>query len=203
MARRPARIAPRRLNQAAQSHPQRGARSPCPRRNGFATRLTIAYEKPADKSVIATQPEPAARDRPSVDGGTHCDAPPDDATASRFIRNLSGRPASCHQPSQCGRVGHLPATPPAGGRGRCERDPHLPGGANGPGTSRVPAGLADRCAVRGGDEPPAGWPPMSGRLLRGTSATLTLGGVGIAGYLTYVHYSRAPHQLHLPGRSEH
>ena len=30
---------------------------------------------------------------------------------------------------------------------------------------------------------------MSGRLLRGTSTTLTLGGVGIAGYLTYVHYA--------------
>lgn len=30
---------------------------------------------------------------------------------------------------------------------------------------------------------------MSGRLLRGTSATLALGGVGIAGYLTYVHYA--------------
>jgi uncharacterized membrane protein len=30
---------------------------------------------------------------------------------------------------------------------------------------------------------------MSGRLLSGTSATLALGGVGIAGYLTYVHYA--------------
>ena len=30
---------------------------------------------------------------------------------------------------------------------------------------------------------------MSGRLLRGTSAMLALGGVGIAGYLTYVHYA--------------
>jgi uncharacterized membrane protein len=30
---------------------------------------------------------------------------------------------------------------------------------------------------------------MSGRLLMGTSTTLTLGGVGIAGYLTYVHYA--------------
>jgi uncharacterized membrane protein len=30
---------------------------------------------------------------------------------------------------------------------------------------------------------------MSGRLLRGTSTTLTVGGVGIAGYLTYVHYA--------------
>jgi uncharacterized membrane protein len=30
---------------------------------------------------------------------------------------------------------------------------------------------------------------MSGRLLRGTSTTLTIGGVGIAGYLTYVHYA--------------
>jgi Vitamin K epoxide reductase family len=30
---------------------------------------------------------------------------------------------------------------------------------------------------------------MSGRLLRSTSTTLTLGGVGIAGYLTYVHYA--------------
>lgn len=30
---------------------------------------------------------------------------------------------------------------------------------------------------------------MSGRLLRATSATLTLAGVGIAGYLTYVHYA--------------
>ncbi len=30
---------------------------------------------------------------------------------------------------------------------------------------------------------------MSGQLLRGTSTTLTLGGVGIAGYLTYVHYA--------------
>ena len=30
---------------------------------------------------------------------------------------------------------------------------------------------------------------MSGRLLRGASTTLTLGGVGIAGYLTYVHYA--------------
>ena len=30
---------------------------------------------------------------------------------------------------------------------------------------------------------------MSGRLLKGTSTTLTLGGVGIAGYLTYVHYA--------------
>ena len=30
---------------------------------------------------------------------------------------------------------------------------------------------------------------MSGRLLRGTSTMLALGGVGIAGYLTYVHYA--------------
>ena len=30
---------------------------------------------------------------------------------------------------------------------------------------------------------------MSGRLLTRTSTTLTLGGVGIAGYLTYVHYA--------------
>src|SRR3984885_3835160 len=30
---------------------------------------------------------------------------------------------------------------------------------------------------------------MSGRLLRGTSTTLALGGLGIAGYLTYVHYA--------------
>lgn len=30
---------------------------------------------------------------------------------------------------------------------------------------------------------------MSGRLLRVMSTTLTLGGVGIAGYLTYVHYA--------------
>lgn len=30
---------------------------------------------------------------------------------------------------------------------------------------------------------------MSGRLLRGTSTALALGGIGIAGYLTYVHYA--------------
>jgi uncharacterized membrane protein len=30
---------------------------------------------------------------------------------------------------------------------------------------------------------------MSGRMLSGTSTALTLGGVGIAGYLTYVHYA--------------
>ncbi len=30
---------------------------------------------------------------------------------------------------------------------------------------------------------------MSDRVLRGTSATLTLAGIGIAGYLTYVHYA--------------
>jgi uncharacterized membrane protein len=30
---------------------------------------------------------------------------------------------------------------------------------------------------------------MTGRLLSGTTTTLALGGVGIAGYLTYVHYA--------------
>jgi hypothetical protein len=30
---------------------------------------------------------------------------------------------------------------------------------------------------------------MTGRLLSRTTTTLTLGGVGIAGYLTYVHYA--------------
>jgi uncharacterized membrane protein len=30
---------------------------------------------------------------------------------------------------------------------------------------------------------------MNGRPVRGTSTTLTLGGVGVAGYLTYVHYA--------------
>jgi hypothetical protein len=65
-------------------------------------------------------------------------------------------------------------------------------GTSGRSTASVPALIVGPGAVPGRDRPCAGTGEMNDALLRRATAALGSAGVGVAGYLTYVHYAGLP-----------